>query len=197
MTMGKILARLLLLIALLSVLACGGLRFSQLDPAAKDFHPKRIAVFAAEVGPYEEARAPIEQIVPDVLKDKKWFSSVIDTAGLNRKMQENEDLRKVMADYLSKYKTLNYSDPDLSRKIGLLTQVDAFLFVSVDYWNYLAEKDKKLAKASVGLKLIDAETGKIMWKAGHDMAESYVLLKPELSKVARSVVAAMVGEMPR
>lgn len=195
--MGKIFTRLLLIIALLSVMACGGLRFSQLDPAAKDFHPKRIAVFTADVGPYEEARTPIEQIVPDVLRNKNWFSSIVDTASLSRQMQENEDLRKAMGDYLSKYQTLNYSDPNLSRKIGQLTKTDAFLFVAVDYWNYLVEKDKKLAKVSVGLKLVDAETGKIMWKAGHDVAESYVLLKPELSKVARSVVAAMVVEMPR
>lgn len=195
--MGKIFTRLLLIIALLSVMACGGLRFAQLDPAAKDFHPKRIAVFTADVGPYEEARTPIEQIVPDVLRNKNWFSSIVDTASLSRQMQENEDLRKAMGDYLSKYQTLNYSDPNLSRKIGQLTKTDAFLFVAVDYWNYLVEKDKKLAKVSVGLKLVDAETGKIMWKAGHDVAESYVLLKPELSKVARSVVAAMVVEMPR
>ncbi len=66
------------------------------------------------------------------------------------------------------------------------------MLVAVDYWNYTVEKDKKLAKVSIGLKLIDAETGKIMWKAGHHLAESYMLLKPELSKVARSVVSDMV-----
>jgi hypothetical protein len=44
--------------------------------------------------------------------------------------------------------------------------------------------------------LIDAETGKIMWKAGHHLAESYMMIKPELSDVARSVVKDMVSEMP-
>jgi hypothetical protein len=185
-----------LIIAVLSIAACGGLRFSQLDPAAKDYHPKRIAVFPADVGTYEEARDPIDQIVPGVLMDKKWFTDIADTASLNRQIQSNEDLRKAMTEYLSKFQTLNFSDPALSKQIGELTQTDAFLMVAVDYWNYTVEKDKKLAKVSVGLKLIDAETGKIMWKAGHHLAESYMLFKPALSDVARSVVKDMIDEMP-
>jgi len=194
--MGKFFTRCILIIAVLSTIACGGLRFSQLDPAAKDYHPKRIAVFPADVGTYEEARSHIEQIVPGVLIDKKWFSDITDSASLNRQIQANDELRKAMTEYMSKFQTLNYSDPALSKKIGQLTKTDAFLLVAVDYWNYTAEKDKKLAKVSVGIKLIDAETGKIMWKAGHHLAESYMLLKPELFKVARSVVSDMVVEMP-
>jgi len=185
-----------LVIAALSLIACGGLRFSQLDPAAQNFHPKRIAVLPADVGTYEEARNHMDQIVPGVLMEKKWFSDITDTASLNRQIQANEELRKSMTDYLSKFQTLNYSDPALSKKIGELTHTDAFLLVAVDYWNYTVEKDKKLAKVSIGLKLIDAETGKIMWKAGHDLKRSYMLIKPELSDVARSVVKDMVEMMP-
>jgi len=192
----KFFIRFILAIAVLSAIGCGGLRFSQLDPAAKNYHPKRIAVFPADVGTYEEARNPIEQIVPGVLMDKKWFSDITDTASLNRQLQANEALRKDTTDYLSKLQTLNYSDPTLSKKIGELTKTDAFLMVAVDYWNYTVEKDKKLAKVSVGLKLIDAETGKMMWKAGHHVADSYMLIKPDLSDVARSVVKEMVSEMP-
>jgi len=188
--------RFILIMAVLSLVACGGLRFSQLDPAAKDYHPKRIAVFPADVGNYEEARNHIEQIVPGVLMEKKWFSDITDTASLNRQIQANEELRKTTTDYLSKLQTLNYSDPALSKKIGALIKTDAFLLVSVDYWNYTVEKDKKMAKVSIGLKLIDAETGKIMWKAGHHLGDSYMLIKPELSDVARSVVKDIVSEMP-
>jgi hypothetical protein len=192
----KFLTRFILAIAVLSAIGCGGLRFSQLDPAAKDYHPKRIAVFPADVGTYEEARSHIEQIVPGVLMEKKWFSDITDTASLNRQLQANEALRKDTTDYLSKLQTLNYSDPALSKRIGELTKTDAFLLVSVDYWNYTVEKDKKLAKVSIGLKLIDAETGKMMWKAGHHVGDSYMLIKPDLSDVARSVVKEMVSEMP-
>ncbi len=194
--MGKIVTRFVLVFSILCLIACGGVRFSQLDPDAIDYHPKRIAVFPADVGSYEEARDPIEQIVPNELTAKKWFDSIIDTAALNQQMQADVELRQAMTDYLSKLKTLNYSDPALSGKIGQLTKPDAFLLTTVDQWNYTVVKDKNLAKASIGLKLIDAETGKIMWKAGHNMTESYMLLKPELSKVARSVVGVLVKKMP-
>ncbi|PKN18146.1 MAG: hypothetical protein CVU71_11565 [Deltaproteobacteria bacterium HGW-Deltaproteobacteria-6] len=191
----KFLTRIILISTVLSVIGCGGLRYSQLDPAAKDYHPKRIAVFTADVGTFEEARQPIEQIVPGVLMDKKWFSDVTDTASLNRQMNSNPELNKTMVDYLAKLNTVNYSDAALSKKIGELTKTDAFLLVAVDFWNYTVEKDK-LAKVSIGLKLIDAETGKIMWKAGHQLKKTYTFFKPELADVARSVVSDMVNEMP-
>lgn len=194
--MGKFFTRFILVIAVLSTIACGGLRFSQLDPAAKDYHPKRIAVFPVDVGAYEEARNSIEQIVPGVLLEKQWFSDVADTASLNRQIQANDELRKTMTDYLSKLQTLNYSDPALSKKIGEMTKTDGFLLVAVDYWNYTVEKGDKLGKVSIGIKLIDAENGKIMWKAGHHLGESYTFFKPELSDVARSVVRDLVKEMP-
>ncbi len=192
----KVFTRFILIIAVLSIVACGGLRFSQLDPAAKDYHPKRIAVFIVDLGTYEEARPHIEQVVPGVLMETKWFTDVVDTASFSRQVQANDELRKAMMDYMSKLQTLNYSDPNLSKRIGELSKTDGFLLVTVDFWNYTVEKDDKLAKVSLGLKLIDAQTGKVMWKAGHDEKETYILLKPELSKVARSVVSKMVKEMP-
>jgi hypothetical protein len=193
--MKKFLTRFILMGAILSVIGCGGLRYSQLDPAAKDYHPKRIAVFTADVGTYEEARQHIEQIVPGVLMEKKWFDDVTDTASLSRQMNTNADLSKAMTDYLSKLNTVNFSDPALSKKIGELTKTDAFLLVAVDFWNYTVEKDK-IGKVSIGLKLIDAQTGKMMWKAGHQLKKSYTFFKPELSDIARSVVSDMVSEMP-
>jgi len=193
---GKRFAGLILVVAVLCLVACGGLRFSHLDPAAKDFHPKRILIFPIDAGTYEESRVDMEQMVPGVLAEKKWFAEITDTASLNRQIAANEELRKAMTEYLSKLQTLNFSDANLTRKIGSLTQSDALLLASVDYWNYTTEKDKNIARVSIGVKLIDAESGKIMWKAGHQLSESYMFIKPDLSKVARSVFKDMAGEMP-
>ena len=66
----------------------------------------------------------------------------------------------------------------------------------MDFWNYTVEKDDKLAKVSIGLKLIDTASGKTMWKAGHHLGKTYILIKPDLADVARSVVKEMVEEMP-
>ncbi len=108
----------ILAICILSAIACGSLRFSQLAPEAKDFHPQKVAVFPVDVGNYEEARGVIEKIVAGVLVEKKWFADVTDTENFNRQILANEELRKAIMEYLSKLNTLNFSDPDLSRKIG-------------------------------------------------------------------------------
>ncbi|MEN6373824.1 MAG: hypothetical protein ABFD75_03445 [Smithella sp.] len=193
----KIFAICSLISIIMSLAACGGLRFSQVSPEAKDFHPQRIAVFPVDpVGNNKESKGAVEQIVAGVLADQKWFSSVTDTESLNRQLSANEELRRTMADYLSKLQTVNFSDPDLSRKIGEITNADAFLLVSVDIWNYTMEKEDKFAKVSLGMKLYEAATGKLMWKAGHQIAQSYILIKPDLPDVARSVVKKMVYYMP-
>jgi hypothetical protein len=193
----KLFVKCFLLFFVLTTIACGGLRYSQVDPAAKDFHPQRIAIFpVVDVGTYEEARGDVEQITAGVLIDKKWFTNVTDTASLNRQIQASEELRKAMTDYLAKLRSLNFSDPDLSKKIGELAKVDAFLLISVDSWNYAVENKDKVAKVSIGMKFIEASTGKIIWKAGHHIAETYILIKPDLPKVARNVVSDMVGYMP-
>jgi len=193
----KLFVKCFLLFFVLTTIACSGLRYSQVEPAAKDFHPQRITIFpVVDVGTYEEARGDVEQIVAGVLIEKKWFADVKDTASLIRQIQANEELRKAMTDYLSKLRSLTFSDPDLSKKIGELAKVDAFLLISVDSWNYAVENKDKVAKVSIGMRFVEASTGKIMWKAGHHKSESYVLIKPDLPKVARSVVSDMVDYMP-
>ena len=193
----KLLVRCALLLLIMSLAACGGLRFSQVMPEAKDFHPKTVAIFPVEIaGNNEEARGSVEQIVAGVLAEKKWFPDIIDTESLNRQLLVNVELRKTMVDYLSKLRTVNFSDPDLSKKMGELAKIDAFLLVTVDTWNYTVEKGDKVGKVSLGMKLYEASTGKIMWKAGHQIADSYMLIKPDLPKVARNVVKEMVDYMP-
>jgi len=193
----KLFVKCILLFFVLITIACGALRYSQVDPAAKDFHPQRIAIFpVVDVGTYEESRGDVEQITASVLIEKKWFADVTDTANLNRQIQANEELRKAMTDYLSKLRSLTFTDPDLSRKIGELAKIDAFLLISVDSWNYAVENKDKVAKVSIGMRFIEASTGKIMWKAGHHKSESYMLIKPDLPKVARGVVRDMVDYMP-
>jgi len=194
--MKKLLIIVVLIICIVAVIACVSLRFSQLDPEAKDFHPQRIAIFPADVVNYEEAKGVVEKVVAGVIIEKKWFTDVIDTENLNRQIQANEELRKVVINYFAKLRTLIFSDPELSKKIGELAKVDAFLLISVDAWNYAVENNKNVAKVSITMKFYEASTGKLMWKAGHDITESYMMIKPDLPNVARDVTRDMVREMP-
>jgi hypothetical protein len=194
----KIAARHCMVVLILFLLsACGGLRYSQVAREAKDFHPKKVAILPADVGMYEEARGNVEQIFAGVLVDKKWFTDVVDAATIGSQIQSNEEYRRTVLDYLVKLKTINASDSELSKKIGEISQVDAFFVMNIDFWNYTRENDKKIGKVGLGIKMIEASTGKIMWKAGHHETESYMLIKPDLADVAKDLIKTMVGEMPR
>lgn len=186
----------LMMLLIFTFFGCGGLRYSQVSPEAKDFHPKRVGVLPVDVGAYEEARGVIDQVIAGVLVEKQWFEDVVAADIINYQIQANGELRKIYLDYIAKFKAVNFSDPELSKKIGEITKVDAFLIVNVDYWIYTRESDKKVAKVGFGMKMIDAPSGKILWKAGHHEAEDYMLIKPKLSDVAKDVVSTMIKEMP-
>ncbi|MFA4915703.1 MAG: hypothetical protein WC560_03405 [Syntrophales bacterium] len=175
---------------------CGKLRYSQLTPETKDFHPQRIAVLPVDVGPYAEATGVIDQVIAGVLVDKGWFTDVVAADRINKQLQSNEELKTLVTDYLAKLRTVNFSDPALSAKIGELCRVDAFLVVTVDYWNYTRENEENLAKVGAGIKMVEAGTGDIAWKATHYLPENYRIFKPELPDVARSLFKKMLRYMP-
>ncbi len=181
---------------LLLLHGCGGLRFTQEAPEARDFHPRSVAILDLDMGGHEEAREVLDRLVTNELQDKEWFNPVVSAGAWQSLLKKDEGLRKSVEDYLGKLKAVNFSDSDLSKKIGRLAKVDAFLLVNVDYWYYTKAADKNVAKVGLGMKLINAETGVVVWKAGHDLASEYVFMKPELASVAKDVVKQMVSRMP-
>jgi len=151
-----------------------------------------------EVWNHKEAdsRKVVEQIVAGSLVEKKLFDHVTDVENLEKQIKENEELAKVKDEYFSKLKTLAFSDPDLSRKMGELAGIDAFLLLSIDEWKYTEEGDNKTAQVGVTMEMYDVSTGKLMWKANHAITSEYLLIKPELPKVARDVIGKMINYMP-
>lgn len=180
----------------LVLFGCSGIRYSEVAPEAKDFHPGRIGVLPVDVGTYAEAKGVIDRIVADVLTDKAWFTDVVAAETINKQVLSSEETGKAFLDYTSKLKTVNYSDPELSRKIGELLKIDAFLMVDLTYWNYTKTEDDKVAKVEAGIRMINANTGQIIWKAHHYEMEEYRFMKPQLSDVARNLMKKMIGEMP-
>jgi hypothetical protein len=111
-------------------------------------------------------------------------------------MDHDGALRGRVVDYLTKLKTVNFSDPALSRDIGEDYHVEAFLVVNVDFWNYTVEGSDKVAKVGFSVDLIEAKTGRIVWRAGHHEVEDYWIMKPDLSDLAKKVASMMINEMP-
>jgi len=181
----------------LFVMGCGGLRYNMVFPEAKDFHPKRICVLPVGVGSYAEAQGIIDQAIVDALLEKKSFSRVVSADALIKQAGSSQELKETIAAYLEKLEKLNYSDPELSRKIGEISQTDALLIVSLDYWNYIKEGDTKVAKVGLGIRMADAAAGKMVWEARHIREENYLVIKPGLPDVAKSLTKEMARYMPR
>jgi hypothetical protein len=184
-----------LLIVIMTFVACADLRFSKVTPEVKNFHPQKLGIVLVDIGSYEEAKGKIDQIIPQILLDKHWFKSVV-TVAAYKQLQLDGEFSRSAAEYFAKLKTVNYSDPELSKKIGKEWNVEGLLVVTVEYWNYTQEKGKKIAKVSLGMKMIETETGNIVWQAAHHVAKSYTFFAPSLSDVARDTVKRMLREMP-
>jgi hypothetical protein len=184
-----------LLLGIMTFTACTDLRFSKVTPEAKNFHPTKVGIVPIDIGFYEEAKDKIDRIIAEVLLDKEWFKSV-ETFDTYKQLQSNGELSRFATDYFAKLKTVNYSDSELSKKIGEALNVDGLLIVTVEYWNYTQEKGKKVAKVSLGMKMIEAQTGNIVWQAAHHVAKKYIFLKPALADVAKDVVKDMSRKMP-
>jgi hypothetical protein len=189
-------ATLVSILCVWGLVGCGGIRYSQVDADAKNFHPKRVGVLPVDVGSYEEARGVVDLSIAGVLAEKKWFEDVVAGDTMKNLLLSNEEFRKTVLDYTVKVKTVNFSDPVLSKKIGNIAKIDAFLLVNVDYWLYTKESDNKVGKVGLGIKMIETASGKMMWKAGHHLDESYTLFKPALPDVAHKLVRQLVNEMP-
>jgi len=180
----------------LAFCGCGRLLFSQTAPEARDFHPQRIVILPVDVGPYEEAGGVVDDIIAGELAQRKWFQSIVAGDAVRRQIENSDETKKAVNDYLAKLKALSYSDPELSGRVGALMQTDALLIARVDYWQYTTDNKDKFAKVGMGIDLVDAKSGKIVWKASHHLMEDYWVMKPELPGVAKKLAAMMIGEMP-
>jgi len=177
--------------------SCGGLRYSQVAPGIDTFHPEKICVLSVNPGVYEKEAGDVAgDLIVDVVRGKGWFSTVLSPKDVAKLTERDENLRKAVADYLAKLKTVHFSDPDLSRHIGQACNADAFLVVDVNFWNYTTQGDDTLAKAGFNMELIAARTGQIMWKADHCATKEYTWFKPDLTSFARSVARDMIDQMP-
>jgi hypothetical protein len=186
----------ILAVLLLSIPSCGGLRYSQVSPEAKDFHPQRIAVLPADTTTFPEAKGVVDRLFAELLKERGWFSSVIGGETFGHRLEKDAELRQATSEYLAKVDKVSFSDPALSGRIGVLTDVEALLRVRVDYWNFATENETKVGKVSLNIAMIEAKTGKTIWTAIHHRISDYVIIRPDLPDIARGLIREMIGYMP-
>jgi hypothetical protein len=186
----------ILAFVLFAILGCGGLRYSQVSPDAKEFHPRGIALLPADTTAFPEAKGSVDRFFAEALAERKWFVDIVGGEEIALRMETDPELRQTVMEYREKLRNVSFSDPDLSARIGALTHAEAFLLVRVDYWNYTTEKDTKVGKVSLSITMIEAKTGKTIWSAVHNRASDYLIIKPDLPDIARGLIREMIGYMP-
>jgi len=190
-------ARFILVVWVIWLIAgCENLRLVQTADEAKDFHPKTIGVLPADTGIYKDAEGKIDGIITDVLVRTKWFKTVVGGEDIRKQIEANTELKKSVDIYVAKLRELNFSDPELCKVISELCGIEAILIPTVDVWEYTMLGGDKIARVGISMKLVDAKTGKTMWRAGHLVSEEYRFLKPELTSMGRSMVRKMIDRMP-
>ncbi|MDA8125987.1 MAG: hypothetical protein M0009_12460 [Deltaproteobacteria bacterium] len=194
--MTKAWGRAFLAVLFLSVLGCGGLRYSEVAPEAKGFHPRRIVVLPADAKTFPDAKGDIDRLFAETLEKKRWFAGVVGGVEIGRRLETDAELRQAVTGYLGKLDKVSFSDAELSSRIGLLTDTEALVLVRVDYWNYTTENDKTVGKVALSVTLVQAKTGKVLWTAGHQRVSDYLLIKPDLAGLAEGVIGDMIDHMP-
>ena len=184
-------------VVLVMVLAgCGGLHELWEGPSAATFKPKSIAALPPIVGAYEGAReASITAIVTRLTKSGR-YEKVVSMEEVNAAFgsKEGSDL---LAAYYSKLETTGQSDPEMAVKIGKLVQADALLVAKINHWEFGRAEGDSFGKVGMGMRLIDASNGSLVWKGRHDKLKTFMIFKPKLKDIADDLTEDMLNYLPK
>jgi PBP1b-binding outer membrane lipoprotein LpoB len=183
-------------ILLLALAGCGGLQEMWEGPSAESFKPKTIAVLPPMVGAYEGAREASQAVLISVLGKSGRYQMIAGLDSVNGAFS-NKEASDLLAAYYSKLETTGQSDKDMAVKIGQLVQADAILVPKVNNWEYGRAEGDSFGKVGLGLRLIDAGTGGIVWKGRHEKVKTYMVFKPALKDLAEDLSEYMVKYLPK
>ncbi len=189
--------RLTFWLALVLLLAgCGGLQESWEGPGAKMFHPQGIAVLPPMASQYDGAREDIQEVLASALRKFGHIERVLLPETVTDIFQASKDAFDSLVFYFSRLEMTGQSDKDAAIKLGKALNVDSFLVVRVNSWEYVRKEGDNAGRVGLSLRLIDATTGTTVWKARHERSSSYMFFRPNLKGIAKELAEEMIKYMP-
>jgi hypothetical protein len=186
---------LLCLIPLL-VASCGGLQEVWEGPGAKMFRPQAIAVLPPMASQYDNAREDIQEVLSGSLNKAAHIERVVSPENVTDIFQGSKEAFDALVFYFSRLEMTGQSERDSAVKLGKSLNVDSFLVVRVNSWEYMRKEGDNVGRVGLSLRLVDATTGTTVWKARHEKSSSYMFYRPNLKDIAKELAAEMIQAMP-
>ena len=180
----------------LFVAGCGGLQEVWEGPGAKMFRPQVIAVLPPMASQYDNAREDIQEVLSSALNKTANIERVVSPENVTDIFQASKEAFDALVFYFSRLEMTGQSDKDSAVKLGKALNVDSFLVVRVNSWEYMRKEGDNVGRVGLSLRLVDATTGTTVWKARHEKSSSYMFYRPNLKDVAKELAAEMIQAMP-
>jgi hypothetical protein len=182
--------------AALAFSGCGGLQEMWEGPGAKVFRPQSIAVLPPMASQYDSAREDVQEVLAASLSKAGRIERVVPAEQVTDIFQGSKEAFDSLVFYFSRLEMTGQSDKDSAIKLGKSLNVESFLVVRINAWEYARKEGDNVGRVGLTLRLIDATTGATIWKARHEKASSYMFFKPNLKDVAAELTDEMIKYMP-
>jgi hypothetical protein len=184
---------------MLAMTGCASINYNEIAPNAAAFEPKVAVVLPAVKMPegVEQEVDKAVQAIYNAAVATKQFNRVIDPVDARFQMFNNRELQDAVMSYTTKLRAIGVSDKESCRKIGEIYQVDTIIVGDAGKWGYVKYADEKAGEVGIAIKMVDAATGSIYWKASHTAKKTYSLFKPDLADMAAELSKKIFEYMPK
>jgi hypothetical protein len=180
----------------LLIAGCGGIQEVWEGPGAGGFRPQAIAVLPPMASQYDSAREDIQEVLAGALNKAAAIDRVVSPENVTDIFQGSKEAFDALVFYFSRLEMTGQSDKDSAVKLGKALNVDSFLVVRVNSWEYMRKEGDNVGRVGLSLRLVDATTGTTVWKARHERTSSYMFYRPYLKDIAKELAAEMIKAMP-
>lgn len=180
----------------LLLVGCGGLQEVWEGPGARVFRPQSIAVLPPMASQYDSAREDIQEVLAVALNRQGHIERVVTPENVTDIFQASKEAFDSLVFYFSRLEMTGQSDKDSAIKLGRSLNVDSFLVVRVNSWEYVRKEGDNVGRVGLSLRLVDATSGTTVWKARHERSDSYMFIKPSLKQIAKELADEMIKYMP-
>src|SRR5207342_1504551 len=138
----------------------------------------------------------IQDVLSGALAKTARIERVVTPESVTDMFQASKEAFDALVFYFSRLEMTGQSDKDSAVKLGKALNVDSFLVVRVNSWEYMRKEGDNVGRVGLSLRLVDATTGITVWKARHEQSESYMFSRPNLKDIAKELSAEMIAFMP-